>query len=212
MKTDQLIEALTADLDVKPAPVARALTLAIAASLPIATIMLVFLLRVRPDVLSGFSDPRFAFKFVFTLTTAAAALWLALRVSRPGKTAGPALAGLVISALLLAAAVSLELIALPAASWFPAMLGDRALACAVLIPTLAAAPLAALLYAMKSGAPDSPRLAGAAAGLLAGAIGATLYATHCTNDSPLFVAIWYVLGIAVVTTIGSVIGSRVLRW
>ena len=213
MKTDQLIAAMTADLAVKPAPVSRAVLLAIAASLPVALAVLVYGMAVRPDLWTMLgSSPRFTFKFVFTLTTAAAGLWLALRLSRPGRDAGAALIALGVSAALLACAVGLELKALPSGMWMPALIGDRAVACMLLIPTLAAAPLAALLYALKSGAPDSPRAAGAAAGLLAGGIGATLYASHCTNDSPLFVAVWYVIGMSAVTVIGSVIGQRVLRW
>jgi hypothetical protein len=51
-----------------------------------------------------------------------------------------------------------------------------------------------------------------AAGLLAGGMGAALYAMHCPDDSPLFVATWYGLAIAVVATLGAVLGSRVLRW
>ncbi len=55
-------------------------------------------------------------------------------------------------------------------------------------------------------------LAGAGAGLLAAAIGATLYATHCPDDSPLFVASWYGLATLVVVIIGSIAGSKWLRW
>ena len=55
-------------------------------------------------------------------------------------------------------------------------------------------------------------LAGAAAGLLAAGIGATLYATHCQSDSPLFVAVWYVIATAIVTAAGAILGSRLLRW
>ena len=48
-------------------------------------------------------------------------------------------------------------------------------------------------------------------GLLA-MMAATLYAAHCTDDSPLFIAAWYSLAIAFVTVVGAVIGSRALRW
>jgi hypothetical protein len=47
---------------------------------------------------------------------------------------------------------------------------------------------------------------------VAAALAATVYAAHCTDDSPLFVATWYSLAIAFVTVVGAVIGSRVLRW
>jgi hypothetical protein len=213
MKTDHLITALTADVATKPTPVPRAVALAVAASLPIAAAILVLGLHIRPDFWTVLTtSPRFDFKFVFTLATLASGLWLALRLSRPGTDSGPALTALAITAAMLAAAVFTEFLTLPRGMWMTALVGDRAVACMLLIPTLAAAPLAAILYALRSGAPDNPRIAGAAAGLLAGAIGATLYASHCTNDSPLFVAVWYVIGISAVTLAGSLIGSKVLRW
>ena len=43
-------------------------------------------------------------------------------------------------------------------------------------------------------------------------LAATLYASHCTDDSPLFVATWYTVATALVTAIGAFIGSRVLRF
>jgi hypothetical protein len=65
---------------------------------------------------------------------------------------------------------------------------------------------------MRAGAPRSPGIAGAAAGLLAGSLAATLYALHCFDDSPLFVAFWYVPAIALVMLGGAAAGSRALRW
>ncbi|MEX2741320.1 NrsF family protein [Rhizobium mongolense] len=65
---------------------------------------------------------------------------------------------------------------------------------------------------MKNGAAERPSLAGAAAGLAAGGIAAALYAWHCTDDSPLFLAVWYTTAIAAVTATGALIGSRYLTW
>jgi hypothetical protein len=47
---------------------------------------------------------------------------------------------------------------------------------------------------------------------LSAGFAATLYAAHCTDDSPLFVATWYTLAAAAVAAIGAVAGSRVLRF
>jgi hypothetical protein len=212
MKTNDFITALAADLPTRPVTVARATANALLVSVPIALGLLVYAVEVRPDFVQVLGDPRFLFKFVFTLAAAASGLWLTLRLSRPGAGTGRALLGLGLAAAVLVVGIGLELMALPSNGWLTALVGDRAVACMVLIPVLSAAPLGVLLYALKAGAPDDPALAGAAVGLFSGAIGATLYATHCTNDSPLFVATWYVIGIAAVTLIGSLVGSRVLRW
>jgi hypothetical protein len=69
-----------------------------------------------------------------------------------------------------------------------------------------------MLIALRAGAPRSTALAGTVAGLIAGGLGATLYATHCTDDSPLFVALWYPIGIALVALAGRIAGERLLRW
>jgi hypothetical protein len=50
------------------------------------------------------------------------------------------------------------------------------------------------------------------AGLLSAGLGATLYASHCTDDSPLFVATWYPLAIAMVTAVGAIAGRKMLRY
>jgi hypothetical protein len=57
-----------------------------------------------------------------------------------------------------------------------------------------------------------PALAGSVAGLLAGGIAAAVYAAHCDNDSPLFVATWYTLAIAGLALLGAIGASRFARW
>jgi hypothetical protein len=91
-------------------------------------------------------------------------------------------------------------------------MGSNSRLCLASITLLSVAPLVALLVALRAGAPRSPAMAGAAAGLLAGGLGAVLYAIHCPDDSPLFVALWYVPAVALVVLAGAAAGSRVLRW
>ncbi|MDQ2861234.1 MAG: DUF1109 domain-containing protein [Pseudomonadota bacterium] len=55
-------------------------------------------------------------------------------------------------------------------------------------------------------------MAGAAAGLLAGAAGATVYGLYCDETAALFVVTWYTLAIAVCAAIGALLGARWLRW
>ena len=52
--------------------------------------------------------------------------------------------------------------------------------------------------------------AGAMAGLVSGAVGATLYALTCPDDSTLFVATWYSIAIIAVTAASAYLGSRIL--
>jgi hypothetical protein len=73
-------------------------------------------------------------------------------------------------------------------------------------------PLACLVFALTESAPARPGLAGAAAGLAAIGIAVVLYAWHCPDDSPLFVAVWYSSAIAIVAAAGYLVGCRLLRW
>jgi hypothetical protein len=65
---------------------------------------------------------------------------------------------------------------------------------------------------LRHGAPARPALAGALAGLISAGFAATLYASNCTDDSPLFVATWYPIAIAMVSAAGALIGSRMLKF
>jgi hypothetical protein len=114
--------------------------------------------------------------------------------------------------MVLVAGVGSELISLPPADWMPTMVGTNAMGCMVLIPLLSALPLVVMIIALRQGAPARPALAGAVAGLVAAGIAATFYATHCQNDSPLFMAVWYAMATAIVAAAGALLGARLLRW
>ena len=80
------------------------------------------------------------------------------------------------------------------------------------MPLIGIGPLAIFLLALRQGAPSSPVHAGAVAGVLAGGIAATFYAAHSTDDSPLFVATWYIIAIVELGLLGAVGGQRFARW
>jgi hypothetical protein len=92
------------------------------------------------------------------------------------------------------------------------LIGTNSRLCLVAIPLLSLPLLAAALLALRRGAPSHPAVAGAFAGLLSAGLGATLYASHCTDDSPLFVATWYTIAAVFVAAIGALAGSRVLKF
>jgi hypothetical protein len=92
------------------------------------------------------------------------------------------------------------------------LVGQNSRVCLMAIPVLSLPLLAGALIGLRNGAPSRPALAGALAGMLSAGLGATLYASHCTDDSPLFVATWYSIATALVTAIGALAGSRMLRY
>jgi hypothetical protein len=84
--------------------------------------------------------------------------------------------------------------------------------CVAAIVSLSLPGLAGILAAMRWGVPTRPALAGAVAGLLAGAIGGAAYALVCKNDGALFVTVWYTAAIAIVAGLGALIGRKILAW
>lgn len=211
MDTDTLIKALAEDLTVRWS-LGRDFGFATVGGALAAGILFFLSLGFRPDVTHAMQTIRFPFKLVVTLTLAITATGLTLRMARPGAPLEPWQWALAAAPLLLGLGLLAELLAMPEATWGTRLVGSNARICLVAIPLLAIAPLACLLAALRYGAPTRPGFAGAVAGLAASGIAATLYALHCPDDSPLFVATWYTIATAPVVFAGSTAGARFLKW
>lgn len=212
MKTDDLIEALVEDRGTPPMSPRAAILGAVISGAVIAGILFMMMLGYRSDIAQAAETYRFLFKFVFTLTLTVSAIILVLRVFRPEAVLGRALWLIAVAPAMLVAAALAELFVMPSSSWLPRLIGTNARFCLTMIPLLSVAPLLAFFTALRRGAPANPGLAGALAGLGAGGIAATLYASHCIDDSPLFVIVWYPIAIGFVTLVGYLAGRRWLRW
>lgn len=212
METNDLIKALAADSRRGGLPLGQAWIMALAAAVLVAAGMFFLLLGPRPDAGAALSTVRFVFKFLFTIALAVAAYRLAVAVSRPGGNWSTALAGIVVAPVLLVLSVLLELVAVPSATWAARLVGTNSMVCLTFVPLIGFIPLVVLLLAMRHGAPANATAAGAVSGLLAGGIAATFYAAHCPDDSPLFVAVWYPLAIAILASLGALLGRLFLRW
>ena len=212
MKTDDLIDALAADR-VRPSMAPRVAVLwAVISGAIMAGILFAIVMGYRSDIAQAAETYRFLFKFVLTLTLATSAIALVLRVLRPEAVLGRALWFIALAPAMLVAAALAELFVMPSSTWLPRLIGTNVRFCLTMIPLLSVAPLLAFFAALRQGAPANPGLAGALAGLGAGGIAATLYASHCTDDSPLFVIVWYPIAIGFVTLVGYLAGRRWLRW
>lgn len=212
MRTDDLITALVADRSARPPKPRGAIMAAAAAGTVVAAVLFMSVIGYRSDIAAAAETYRFLFKFVLTVTLAMSAIVLALQVSRPEAVLGRWLWLIAIAPGMLLLAAVAELFVMPSASWMPRLVGSNSRVCLTVIPLLSIVPLAGFLWALRQGAPANPGLAGALAGLAAGGIAATLYASHCTDDSPLFVITWYSLAIGLVTLVGYLAGRRWLAW
>lgn len=166
----------------------------------------------RPDIDTAMTTVRFQLKYVDAVALAIPAAVLCWRLARPDAKPGLLIAGLVAPLVLLAGAVAVEVSIVPRELWMAKMIGHNMLHCLTLIPLLALPPLAALIYALREGAPANPALSGALAGAASAGLSAMIYATNCTDNSPLFVASWYPIATLVVMGIGALAGRRFLKW
>lgn len=212
MDTDQLIRTLAADNAHHAPRVGAVLTMALLVAAPFSILIFATFLGVRPDVMTAMHNPFFDTKFAVTLSLAIPAIIVSLDLSRPEALMRGWGWLLLLPVGLLAVAIGSEAMMAPAMPMTMRMVGKNSRVCLSAIPAMAAPLLAGALYGLRHGAPSRPALAGALAGLLSAGLAATLYASHCTDDSPLFVATWYTIATAVVTAIGAAVGSRVLRY
>ncbi len=213
MNTDDLIAELAGDVPaVKRSAVGRRLVMGIAAGAAVSASYALLMWGARPDLgvaMHGFS---FWMKWAYTISLAFGALTLTAQLARPETRRLRWLWLLAIPVLLLAGMGVFELLRTPQTQWLAMWLGHSWKTCPWRVLTLAAPIFIGLLWSFRRLAPTRLRLAGAAAGLAAGAFAATVYCLHCPEASAIFVLTWYSLGILLAASFGALVGPRLLRW
>lgn len=212
METEQLIRTLAADNVHRARPVGFVLALALLSAAPVSVAMFFAELGVRPDVMTAMRNPFFDLKFAVTLALAISAIVISLHLSRPEASLQGWAWLLLIPVGLLVAGIAGEMMMPQRLPIMTRLVGNNWRTCLIAIPLMSLPLLAAALLGLRHGAPTRPAATGAIAGLLSAGLAATLYASHCTDDSPLFVVTWYTTATALVTAIGALAGSRVLRF
>lgn len=213
MKTDELIAMLASGASpVESGVTARRFRTALGWGVPGAILLMVIVLGVRPDLAAAARLPMFWMKLVFPLLVAALALVMAQRLARPGMRLGrlPMLLATVLLALWAAGAFTVA--EAPPSQRSELIFGESWASCPFNIALLSIPLFIGAMWAMKGLAPTRLALAGGAAGLLAGAVSATVYALHCPEMQIPFIGIWYVLGMLIPTVAGFLAGKRLLRW
>ncbi len=212
MDTDQLIRSLAADSAHRERSVRFALTLALAAAAPVSLAMFLATLGFRPDLMTAMHNPFFDLKFVVTLALAISAIAVSLHLARPEASLRGWGLLLLVPAGFLALGLVGEIMTPQRVPVMTRLVGNNSKVCMTAIPLLSLPLLAAVLIGLRHGAPARPAVAGGIAGLLSAGLAATLYASHCTDDSPMFVATWYTIATAMVGALGALLGSRLLRY
>jgi hypothetical protein len=214
MRTAELIELLSARLQpVDRRQLTRSVALSVGFGFAAAIIATALLYGFRTDLDRTRSVLFLLFKLAFASTVVLVGLAWLLRLARPGAEHGSkylALATLPFATLCTLAVINLLLV--PPADWEAMLMGHEWRKCLFSIPILATAPFAALVWALRRGAPTDLKRSGAVAGLVAGGVGATAYALHGTGDQFPYIALWYSGTLALCALAGAVLGPKMLRW
>jgi len=214
MKTDELVALLAAQAQPVPRQAARrTLALATAAALPLSVLLMLAGYGLRPGLAASLAqEPMALVKLLAPAAIALAAFVAAERLARPGVPVRGAWLGLALPVLLLwVLGLAVWLAAAPE-SRPELLLGRTWRSCALSISGIALPVFVAAMLALRSQAPTRPVLAGAAAGALAAGAGAAVYALHCPELAAPFLAVWYVLGMAIPVAVGALLGKMLLRW
>lgn len=84
--------------------------------------------------------------------------------------------------------------------------------CVVAMTKLSIPAVVALGLLMRRGAATEPRGSALAAGTASAAWGAFVFVFNCPHDDPLYIAVWYLVGCAIIAIAGRLILPRIARW
>ncbi|HTV85954.1 MAG TPA: DUF1109 domain-containing protein [Dyella sp.] len=213
MNTDLLVSLLATDIAPARGDIVKRY---LSASLLVAYICACTLALVgyglRPDMAAMLVTPLFWLKLALPLSLAAGAYMMLERLVRPGQAVGRRWTGIAIPILFVWLAALTVLWEAPDGLRASLLMGKTWRTCPFNIALLSMPCLCAVLFAARQLAPTHRTLAGAVAGLLAGALGTLAYCLHCPEMGVPFWATWYLLGMAIPTVTGAFLGRQLLRW
>ncbi len=210
MNTDDLIKTLAQDTAIPNHHWVRRLGFAFFIAAPFSIMMVWLSLGLNEDIPNLLGNGQFLTKMLWFLLMAASGFWVLGKSLCPDQTPGRHfyLPCLLQMGMLVAGGVS----CLWPAAWWSVTCWHELVG---MPPHGAGIFLAAAVGKPRGGSGDgaaNPGLAGLAAGIMSGGLGAFIYGLHCPELALPFIAIWYALGMLLVAGLGFVAGRIVLRW
>ena len=213
MNTETLIESLAQDVPrVRRHARAHRLLAGLACGAIVTLVVVLAGLGLRPDLSESLRGATVWMKWAYTSSLGLGAWAMMRRLARPEPVELRRFWPATLPVLLFAAICAAELAASPRSEWGALWLGETWMACPALLLCLSLPILAGTMLSMRRFAPTRLRVAGAAAGMAAGAWAAFFYCLHCPETGAPFVLTWYTLGIALAAGLGALAGPRALRW
>jgi hypothetical protein len=180
MKTNDLIALLATGAEpVEANTTARRYAAALGWGAFGAALLMAILLGVRNDIEVAAHQPMFWIKLGLPTSVAVAGVLAVFRLSRPGARVGWAPWLMLLPVAVVWSIAAFALVGTPPAGRVQLVMGSTWRYCLTHVPLLSLPAMVAMMWAMKGLAPTRLALAGAASGIVAGAIGAAIYALHC---------------------------------
>lgn len=213
MRTETLIAILATKLEpVDSKRTTRRYLLGILIGALAACMLTVELLHLNPGLPHDVSKPAFWVREFYCASLGALATLATARLARPGARLGPLPVSIIAVVLIMWILAGAVLASVGSQDRVHLLLGATFAVCPILIALVSAPLVLSFLWILKDLAPTRLRWCGASAGFAAGSIGALVYTQHCPELAAPFIAVWYLLGMLIPTSIGALVGPRLLRW
>ena len=213
MNTDDFISLLASGVTpIDRRTLAKRFSCAVLAGLFGATLLVIAIMGVRPDLGQAMATPIFWAKIAFPLCLMIGALSMVMRLARPGIASGPGKVLIVAAVASVWVASIYVLLAAPPDDRVAIILGETWKVCVLNITMLSIPGFVAVFWALNGLAPTNLTLSGACGGLLAGSMATIAYSFRCPEMQIPFWGVWYLLGMLVPTVLGALLGRRWLRW
>jgi hypothetical protein len=213
MNNPTLIASLCADLTpVERTDVERQIAVAGLIGGGVSLAALISTLGIQPGLSMIANMTPLAIKAGFSVSLAAVGFAALLKLARPDGRPTELLQKVAAICALLASIALVQSGHVNNAGDAKLLLGASWQSCSLRIAALSVPVTAMIGWAVRRQAPVQLRRAGAAVGMTAGAVAASIYALACVESSSAFVLVWYSAGIALSTAIGGLLGPRLLRW
>jgi hypothetical protein len=213
MKTENLIQMIASDSlrDLRPSFKSHLLKLIFIGGLVSFTLM-VLIFNFRPDFFQALKLPFFWIKLSFPLVLLVVAFQQIIQLAKPGNPKLNFFWELIVPILIIWTLAILSIMS-PDSQDLERLINRKSgQACALAVVALSLPIFVVILWVLRDMAATRPRLIGFMAGLFSGGFAACIFSLSCTEMSPVYIGIWYLIGMLIPAFIGALVGKQLLKW
>jgi hypothetical protein len=213
MKTDDLIEMLSRqNVAVDRQRLMLRWLGALGVGFAISMIVFVWMFEINPDLRMLTENVWFWVRFSFLALVMVLGGWFFSKLSKPAAASRMPFWIVGLPFVVIALVGAIMLISAEPEDRRAMLLGVSWTVCSRNIALLAVPIFFAAVWVARQFAPVQLRLTGAMLGLFSGGAAALMYSMYCPEMEPMFLAIWYSLGMIIPALVGALLGRKLLAW